>query len=81
MPLGLQLTEAIRQGEHGQALLAWMENTPLPDGDGMIWVSGEAISARALKQALMDRAPERIQFKMKAYWSCKGHAHRKAMGI
>ena len=79
--LGLKLNHAVRGDEHGDALLTWLEQTSLPTGEGMIWVSGEAISARALKQALMDRGPEQIQFKMKAYWSRKGHAHRKAMGV
>ena len=78
---GLSLVEVTRSGEHGDALIGWLQQTVLPDGHGMIWVSGEAISARALKQALMERAPEKVQFKMKAYWSRKGHAHRKAMGI
>ncbi len=78
---GLTLVEAIREDEHGDALLSWLQQTELPEGQGMIWVSGEAISARALKEALMERAPEQVEFKLKAYWSRKGHAHRKAMGI
>ena len=76
---GVPLSAAVRSNEHGAALLAWLENTTLPEGTGMIWVSGEAISARAVRAALMERNPPDIQFKLKAYWSAKGHAHRKAL--
>lgn len=76
---GVPLSVTIRTGEHGQSLLTWLNNTTLPAGSGMIWVSGEALSARALREALMERNPPDIQFKLKAYWSSKGHAHRKAL--
>lgn len=77
--LGVSLDAVVRQGAHGDALLDWLDGRSLPEGSGMIWVSGEAISAKALRQALMDRNPDNVQFKLKAYWSCKGHAHRKAL--
>ena len=76
---GLPLTSAIRNGAHGDALLAWLRDTEFPDGEGMIWVSGEATAAKAIKQVLIERNPPNVQFNMKPYWSCKGHAHRKAM--
>ena len=78
---GLQLTVAIRSGTHGEALLDWLRNIELPDGEGMIWVSGEATSAKAIKDALIERNPPNVQFNMKPYWSRKGHAHRKAMKL
>ena len=78
---GLPLTAAIRSGSHGDALLDWLRNTDFPDGEGMIWVSGEATSAKAIKDALVERNPPNVQFQMKPYWSSKGHAHRKAMKL
>ena len=76
---GLPLNAAIRTEVHGESLLEWLQSTELPDGEGMVWLSGEAISARALKRVLKNRALDRVRFKTKAYWSCKGHAHRKAL--
>ena len=76
---GVPLAAAIRRDEHGDALLAWLEALELPAGHGMVWVSGEVISVRALKDAMMERNPESVEFKMKAYWSRRGHAHRKAL--
>ena len=78
---GLPLAAAIRNGAHGDALLEWLRNTEFPPGEGMIWVSGEATSAKAIKDVLVERNPPNVQFKMKPYWSCKGHAHRKAMKL
>ena len=79
---GLPLMAAIREGAHGDVLLRWLQNHALPDGQGMIWVSGEAITVRALRDALAE-GPTRddVEFVMKAYWSCRGHAHRKALGV
>jgi NADPH-dependent ferric siderophore reductase len=76
---GLTLSVAIRQQQHGAALLKWLSQTKFPEGRGMIWLSGEANSVRALKLALAKRGPSNVKFKMKAYWSNKGHAHRKAL--
>jgi NADPH-dependent ferric siderophore reductase len=76
---GLPLGVALRKGPHGQALLDWLEDTELPSGDGVVWLSGEAETVRALKTVLLDRGMERSQLKIKPYWSIKGHAHRKAI--
>jgi len=77
--LDLPLHTAIRKQKHGAPLLEWLEQTPLPDGKGMIWLSGEASSARALKRMLAKRDRDGVRLKVKTYWSCKGHAHRKAL--
>lgn len=76
---GLPLTAAIRTEVYGESLLHWLQSTELPDGEGMVWISGEAMSALALRQVLKSRSLERVRCKTKAYWSCKGHAHRKAL--
>ena len=73
---GLPLSAAIRQQFYGDALLDWLAHTPLPEGRGMVWLSGEAISVRGLKRLLSARKRGRVRLKTKAYWSCKGHAHR-----
>ena len=76
---GLPLGVAPRKERHGQALLDWLQDTELPPGDGVVWLSGEAETVRALKGILMERGLERSQLKIKPYWSIKGHAHRKAI--
>ena len=77
--LGLPLDPAIRSGEHGAALQTWLREAELPTGAGVVWVSGEALAARGLRETLMQRNPEGVQFELKAYWSSRGHAHRKAL--
>ncbi|MEC9388483.1 MAG: siderophore-interacting protein [Myxococcota bacterium] len=76
---GLPLDPAIRCGEHGDALQGWLREVALPGGEGVVWVSGEALAARGLRESLMQRKPDGIQFHLKAYWSSRGHAHRKAL--
>lgn len=76
---GLPLSPAIRAEKHGEALLAWLAQTTLPPGQGVVWLSGEADSVMALKSALLERGVERSALKIKPYWSTRGHAHRKAL--
>lgn len=76
---GLTLNVAIRQQQHGAALLNWLSQTEFPEGRGMVWLSGEANSVRALKLALAKRGPPNVKFRMKPYWKNKGHSHRKAL--
>ena len=74
------LDAVTRDGLHGDALVSWLETQNLPTGKGMIWLSGEALSVRALKRKLTTRIdPDLVTLKTKAYWSAKGHAHRKAL--
>ena len=76
---GLPLGVAPRTSQHGQSLLAWLADTDLPEGNGVIWLSGEATTVSELKAHLMERGVERAQLKIKPYWSVRGHAHRKAI--
>ena len=77
----LPLSPAIRRGQHGDPLIQWLEQADIPEGNGMVWLSGEAITVIALRQALNKRTSVHAQIKVKAYWSVKGHAHRKALGV
>ena len=77
----LPLNPAIRKGQHGDPLVQWLEQANIPDGKGVIWLSGEAITVTALRRALKKRAAIQAQIRVKAYWSVKGHAHRKALGV
>ena len=79
---GLPLNVALRQQAHGEALLDWLKDRKLPEGPGMVWLSGEAGSVRALKRVIEKRSPSaKVRCKTKSYWSCKGHAHRKALKL
>ena len=77
--MDLDLTPAIRTQKHGDALLQWLEDFNIPEGKGLVWLSGEVSSVRALKTSLMARGLHRSQLKIKPYWSVKGHAHRKSL--
>ena len=77
--LGLHLGVALRKAKHGQSLLTWLADTDLPSGNGVIWLSGEAMTVSELKALLIERGIERSQLKIKPYWSVRGHAHRKAI--
>lgn len=77
--LGLPLQPAIREAEHGDALLSWLSEWSPPAGEGVIWLSGEAGSVMALRAAFLARGVARSALKIKPYWSTKGHAHRKAL--
>ena len=75
--IDLDLHPAIRHGEHGSALLKWLNTMKSLEGEGVVWLSGEVTSVRVLKQVLLDRGMERVQIKIKPYWSLRGHKHRK----
>lgn len=72
--LGLPLSAAIRQDYYGDALVDWCSRTPLPEGKGVIWISGETVSVRALKRMLEDRVPSCVRIKTKGYWKAKKRA-------
>ena len=76
---GVDLDTVIRREFCGEALVDWVNAWTMPEGQGMIWVSGEALAARALGRMFADRDRERVEVKTKAYWSSKGHAHRKLL--
>lgn len=68
-----------RQETHGKALLEALESCTFPEGQGMIWLSGEAGSVLALRKALLQRGFQRSQLLIKPYWSLQGKAHRKKL--
>ena len=51
--IDLALYPAIRHGEHGSALVKWLNTMNNPEGDGIVWLSGEVTSVRLLKQILL----------------------------
>lgn len=77
--LDLPLVAAIREGQPGSALLEAARATEVPDGDGVIWLSGHAGSVLALWKHFLDRGVPRAQLRVKPYWSDKGTGHRKAV--
>lgn len=78
--LGLPLELLPRSGERGQVLVDHLATLDLPrDKPGVVWLSGEATSVLALRQAILDRGITKDQLSLKAYWSIKGKAHRKKL--
>lgn len=75
----LPLDAVIRGDSHGDALVAHLADATLPQGPGVVWLSGEASSVLALRQALLDRGLVRKQLRIKPYWSLRGKAHRKEL--
>ena len=77
--LALSLAPAIRTEYYGEALHNWLDDFSPPQGNGVVWLSGEVSSVRSLKGTLLNRGFSRTQLKIKPYWSVRGHAHRKAL--
>ena len=77
--LNLPLNPIQRDEYHGYALLQWLSLVNIPEGKGLVWISGEAQMVRNLRLALVTRGLDPEQIKVKAYWSLKGHAHRKTL--
>ena len=77
--LQLPLTPIQRDGRHGYALLQWLSQIQIPDGHGIVWISGEVQLVKNLRLALITRGLIPEQIKAKPYWSLKGHAHRKTL--
>lgn len=77
--LQLPLNPIQRDEHHGYALLQWLSLVNIPDGEGVVWISGEVQMVRNLRLALITRGLRPEQIKVKAYWSLKGHAHRKTL--
>ena len=77
--LQLPLNPIQRDEYYGYALIQWLSLVNIPDGEGVVWISGEAQMVRNLRLALITRGLPPEQIKVKAYWSLKGHAHRKPL--
>ena len=69
--LGLPLSVAIRDDHYGDALVDWLTQATLPEGDGVIWISGEAVTVRTLKKVLSERDLGKTSVKTKGYWKAK----------
>lgn len=67
--LGLPLTPVIRTSERGEALLEWLDDLQLPDGDGVVWISGHHGSVGRLEQALAARGLPASSVHTKSYWN------------
>lgn len=72
-------TATLPREERGAAMLRWAEAMPIPLGEGVVWLSGEASSLVPVKRALLERGLPRRMLRVKPYWSVKGKAHRKAL--
>lgn len=76
---GFSFTALPRQETHGPALLEHLNSLNIPEGNGLIWLSGEAGSVLELRRALLNRGVARSQMRIKPYWSVRGKAHRKKL--
>lgn len=76
---GLPLDAVARAEGPGRALVAHVEAMPLPDGPGVVWVSGHAGTVLEVRNLLRARGVDPASILVKPYWSDKGHAHRKAL--
>jgi len=72
--LGLPLSAAVRQDHYGDALIDWLGLNTLPDGDGIVWISGESVTVRTLKRMLDARDLGKTVVKSKGYWKSKRRA-------
>lgn len=77
--LSLRVPAVTRGSRRGESLLRALSETRLPEGEGIVWLSGEADSVLDLRRALLRRGLRRSQLLTKAYWSAKGSAHRKML--
>ncbi|MBX2801738.1 MAG: siderophore-interacting protein [Myxococcales bacterium] len=67
--LGLPLDVARRHGEHGRALLDWIAAEPVPEGPGVVWVSGHAGAVQRCERALLARGVPAERICTKPYWN------------
>ncbi len=67
------------RSSRGAELLQCAETVRIPEGRGVMWISGEATSLVPVKQRLLERGLERSMLRIKPYWSIKGKAHRKVL--
>ncbi|MEM1034466.1 MAG: siderophore-interacting protein [Myxococcota bacterium] len=74
--LDLPLTAVPRVGNHGEATRAWLRDADLEGVDGG-WLSGEVDAVAAWVDDVVARHVPRQAIRAKAYWSVRGHDHRK----
>lgn len=73
----LPLVAVPRGPQLGAGLVEHARAISLPEGPGVIWLSGEATSVLALREAWLERGVPRDRLRIKPYWSVRGKAHRK----
>ena len=66
--LDLPLDSAIRTRQCGEALRAWMSAASVPEGTGVIWLSGHLGSVQDLRQDLLKRQVSPDFLHIKPYW-------------
>ncbi len=71
--------DVFARSTRGAELVEWAETFPIPEGRGLMWISGEAASLVPVKQMLLERGLQRSMLRIKPYWSVKGKAHRKVL--
>lgn len=77
LPISMQ--PIVREGIHGTTLLQHAKQLTIPEGDGAIWLSGEANTVLSLRTFFLSQGLERSQLLIKPYWSIKGKADRKQL--
>jgi len=75
----LDLVAVSRRSEPGTGLVEHARAVELPDGPGVIWLSGEATAVLALREVWLARGVSRDRLRIKPYWSIRGKEHRKTL--
>ncbi len=75
----LELVAVPRSSEPGGGLVEHARTVELPDGPGVLWLSGEATAVVSLREAWLQRGVPRDRMRIKPYWSVRGKAHRKTL--
>ena len=75
----LDLAAVSRRRASGEALVEHARAASVPDGPGVVWLSGEATAVVALREVWLARGVSRDRLRIKPYWSVRGKAHRKTL--
>ncbi len=75
----LPLTAVARGADVGGRLVEHARTVTLPEGPGVVWLSGEATTVLALRTTLLERGIPKARLRIKPYWSVRGKAHRKTL--
>ncbi len=75
----LNVVAVPRQPGAGPGLVEHAQAALLPEGPGVVWLSGEATAVLALREVWLGRGVSRDRLRIKPYWSLRGKAHRKTL--
>lgn len=75
----LPLAAVPRGAEVGAGLVEHARAVAIPNGPGVLWLSGEATSVLALRTVFLERGVPKARLRVKPYWSVRGKAHRKTL--